>query len=259
MNPLQSRLALRARDPLTSLDAAIVLARSLGMVVPQLFALTILPWCVVLGGWVAWAPTSVLPWVVATAVYPLLQLPALELGATALFGEVPSAGRVVMRGLARLDVMMTLWVRGIVWAVTSVMCLGLPTVFLVPSTFWLAETVALEKRGIGPAIERAGRLSVSAPGHVLTACGVALFGPMIAVVAAESTGQALVSTVLQLGQPFGSLWDGTLTPWAMAGSLLAAPIVAWFRLILYLDSRTRIEGWDLQVAIDGIVSPGSTR
>ena len=48
------------------------------------------------------------------------------------------------------------------------------------------------------------------------------------------------SLILAMSAFFGML---------LGGLLVSAPVFAWYRLLLYLDSRTRLEGWDLQVGL----------
>jgi hypothetical protein len=68
-------------------------------------------------------------------------------------------------------------------------------------------------------------------------------------VTAEAVGQGLVSGVLQLGTPFGDVLLGEVTPFLILGILLSHPVYAIYRLLLYVDVRTRVEGWDLQVGL----------
>ena len=67
--------------------------------------------------------------------------------------------------------------------------------------------------------------------------------------AAESLGQGIIGFVFQLGAPFGALSSGDATPYLLMGVLLANPVNAMYRLLLYVDARTRSEGWDLQVRL----------
>ena len=64
-------------------------------------------------------------------------------------------------------------------------------------------------------------------------------------------GQLIVAQGLQLGQPFGSAMDLQVTPYLLFGMLAVQPLHALYRLLLYIDVRTRVEGWDLQVAFRG--------
>ena len=99
-------------------------------------------------------------------------------------------------------------------------------------------------------------LSVAA----ISLSGVLMPGPVFAVAVAKghrspaaglkiAIGHGIVEFLLQLGRPFGSLSNGEVTPYAVAGVLLAQPLIALYRLLLYVDVRTRLEGWDLQVSL----------
>lgn len=257
MDLSRSRLVLRDRGPLESLDAALVLARALGRAWLGTAVLAMLPWTVLLGAWVAWRPESPWPWVVAFVVGPLVQAPMLRLGEVALFGEVGPVWRVVASAIARVDVLAVLLGRGLVWGVTAVMCLGLPTAVIVPASWWLPETHALERRGLSAALRRSGHLASQSLGHVVIGATMTVVVPLLGVLAAETTMAAVVGTVLQLGAPFGSLFDGQGTPWAMAGLLGSWVLIAWARLVMYLDARTRTEGWDLQLEVDDLMRRGA--
>ena len=65
--------------------------------------------------------------------------------------------------------------------------------------------------------------------------------------AAETLGDAIIDSVLQLGQPFGDLWKEGGSGYALLGFFLAVPVVAAARFLKYIDVRTRKEGWDIQL------------
>jgi hypothetical protein len=56
----------------------------------------------------------------------------------------------------------------------------------------------------------------------------------------------LIGDILQLGKPFERLEDGG-SPYTLLGLLIAAPYVATARFLMYIDGRTRGDGWDIQV------------
>jgi hypothetical protein len=67
------------------------------------------------------------------------------------------------------------------------------------------------------------------------------------VFVAEELGNALVDDVLQLGRPLGRLWSDGGTAFALAGLFASVPYVATARFLQYIDTRTRSDGWDIQL------------
>ena len=116
------------------------------------------------------------------------------------------------------------------------------------------EAVLLE--GAGP-FQALGRSARAVRGQGLSAVGVAaamLVLPVAAVFATEISLDALVSVVLQLGEPFGNLWREGGTPYALAGFFLTVPLSAAARFLKYVDLRTRKEGWDIQLRFMAITA-----
>ena len=109
------------------------------------------------------------------------------------------------------------------------------------------EAVLLERHGISDALARARRFAF---GHydvlfrVLLAQGVAFVG---GAVLADQLGGALLDFGLQLGRPFGALFEGGSLS-ALLGLFAAVPFVASARFLQYIDGRTRRDGWDIQLA-----------
>ena len=68
------------------------------------------------------------------------------------------------------------------------------------------------------------------------------------LVAGELIGWFIVGELMP-SLDAGSVLDGVATVPAIAGMLLVQPFIAMYRLMLYVDVRTREEGWDLQVEL----------
>ena len=208
----------------------------------------VLPTAVVLTlGWI----TDTLVWVLAVAALltPLMRVPFTLLGARLLFRDEVVAADLgeALRGAAgaALALLVVSWVTlGV--GVGSLLLLWIPTQVAV---FFLPETLLLERVGVARGVRRSLVLATEQLGPVLVGVMmvVGLLGWGMAV--AEATGQAMMGTVLQLGAPFGSVLEGDVTPWVILGLVLVQPLVALFRLLLYVDVRTRLEGWDLQVGL----------
>jgi hypothetical protein len=118
-----------------------------------------------------------------------------------------------------------------------------------PALAYMTETALLERVAVSRGISRTMRLAGARPSNALvTALSWWLLTAWFALVG-EAAGQGLVGFVLQLGQPFGELAVDHVTPYVLGGVLVAQPLHAVYRLLLYVDVRTRLEGWDLQVAL----------
>jgi hypothetical protein len=74
--------------------------------------------------------------------------------------------------------------------------------------------------------------------------------------AAEALGQGLVGFTLQLGKPFGDLFEDGGSVFALIGFFLAIPYVAAARFLAYIDIRTRKEGWDIQLRFMSMAARG---
>ena len=70
----------------------------------------------------------------------------------------------------------------------------------------------------------------------------------------EIVGQAVLDDIFQAGKPFGSMLEDHGSPFALLGFLLSVPVVATARFLSYIDTRTRADGWDIQVRFLGIAS-----
>jgi hypothetical protein len=77
---------------------------------------------------------------------------------------------------------------------------------------------------------------------------------VVCVLGAELLMQGIISDLFMLGAPLGRLSSDGVTPYALAGLLLSAPLVATARFLQYIDARTRGDGWDIQVRFMAIAA-----
>lgn len=249
MNPHLCRIALRPRGPLEVFDLSLrLLATHAGRFV-RLGALFVLPPALAGGLVVSLTELDWLVLLLLPLIFFPLQAPATILGGRLLFADTISI-RAVLRelaGMIRPLGLAWLWQAGALSL--GVGCGFVPLVILLPVTAYVTETSLLERVGAARSFRRSARLAGSNPGIALAASagwvGLTAWGALVA----ESGGQALVGFVLQLGQPFGSLFGGQITPYLLFGALAIQPVYAIYRLLLYVDVRTRVEGWDLQVGL----------
>ncbi len=249
MNPNLCRVVLRPRSPLEVFDLTTQLVRARWRPLAWMTVLTVLvPWLVLLP--VCWLVDSSPALLAAPLLLStLVQAPFTLLGGRLLFSE-----EVQVR-----QVLGALWSRsaGLAWS-TSTIALGwcvallscgvlLPV--LQPGLLYLPETALLERVPMRRGVNRSVRLAGGHAGTALTGAGAWWVLTIWGAVVGEATGQALIAFLFQLGEPFGSAMAGDVTPWMIGGILLAQPLHALYRLLLYVDVRTRIEGWDLQVGL----------
>lgn len=84
---------------------------------------------------------------------------------------------------------------------------------------------------------------------VVAVVGSRIVAPLVCLMGLEWGGAAVWEVVLQ-GAPWGGgLTDGIVTPWTAGAPLVSGVVGTLWRFLLYVDTRTRAEGWDLRVAL----------
>lgn len=245
MNPNACRIALRPRSPLDVFDLSLRLLRERARPFARLSALVLTPIFVVLA-LLLWLSGGSF-WVLLVPFFfgAFLQAPFTVLAARLLFADQVSVGEVLRGTLSRL---LGLGLVALLLDFALPLSMAL-SILLWPVFLYSAEATLLERVPIGRAVSRSASLMSGAPMSAMLGAVLRIGLPCWGLLAGELLGQVVVDFVLQLGQPFGALATGHLTPFALAGVLLIQPLLAVFRLLLYVDARTRQEGWDLQVAI----------
>lgn len=139
------------------------------------------------------------------------------------------------------------------------------SLLVFPVAIWLwgralyaPEVVVVERPTAGTA-GRIGTLSAVSGENVVATRVWLLAVEVFAILAGESMGQLFVDGVLQMGTPWGSLWEGEVTPYALVGLIACQPLLALIRFAAYLDVRTRAEALDAWFAVWTASSTGESR
>lgn len=249
MNLRHARVVLRPRGGMEVLDLAAPFCMHNWRLFLPLMALALGPpftACLAARYLLGWSWVAV--WLSAVALGGLAHAPFTVACGELLFHDARDVrlASIVGRVLRRTP---SLLLAHVVVRLTNT--LAASTMFLLPFTagafLVVHEAVLLE--GAGP-FQALGRSARAVRGQSLAAVGVAtamLLLPVVAVFAMEISLDAVVSVVLQLGEPFGNLWRQGGTPYALAGFFVTVPVSAAARFLKYVDLRTRKEGWDIQL------------
>jgi len=121
----------------------------------------------------------------------------------------------------------------------------LPAVWAQALLLFLPEVILLEQAQVIPAMVRAGRIAHAQVGNVVL--GVLLMTGFIvgAPFLVDACGRMLLDDLFEIRAPEGltAVGGGVLS---VLGFWSAVPFVTTIRFLLYIDLRTRTEGWDIQ-------------
>ncbi|MFO0590099.1 MAG: hypothetical protein U0441_21335 [Polyangiaceae bacterium] len=140
-------------------------------------------------------------------------------------------------------------------AIATLPIISLP--FAWVALLFVHEASLLEGAGPAQACTRASRFVRGRGGEAFALLLMMLIAQTAGLLIGEVVGQSVLDDVFQAGKPFGSLWEDHGSPFAVVGFLLTVPVVATARFLSYIDTRTRADGWDIQVRFLGIASKDS--
>lgn len=247
MNPNLCTVVLRPRSPFEVFDLTLLYVRRHAGGFVRLGAVLVLP---------VWLVTSLLAWLTDGSpfvlVLPLLALPFVKAPFTLLGGHLLFSRDLGVGGALKALFDARLWgalfATGVMGGLFALVTFGFGLLFWMPMTAFVPESVLLERVSVGRSITRSRALGAGNLGDALLATVSAFWLTIWGGAVGEMGGQLIVAQGLQLGQPFGAVTDLQVTPYLLFGVLAVQPLHALYRLLLYIDVRTRVEGWDLQVA-----------
>lgn len=251
MSAPSASLELRERSVLDVLDLAVRFMSAHAKKYAALAGLVIVPGLVL--SWIAMVALGPLAaWGVALAFGLAAQVPFTLLASRLVFeDEVPL--RAVLGGA-----------RGALWRTSLarfiqvfLVALG-ASLFVVPAfwpattLFFVPEIVILERASADETITRANQVGAQRRGETLLAVLLLLGLEVAFLCLAELAGRAVLVDFLQLTP--GSVSGLPGRPLALAGYWLFVPYRATARFLLYINVRTREEGWDVQTRFAALAS-----
>ncbi len=244
----RSNVVLRPRTPASVADLAVRFVMDLA---PRRFVwlslwVLVPGWlgCVALRHWGAWDWGSV--WLVAFIYVTFAQGPFTVLCSRLLFEREVST-REVLRSYAQRapgHLWVTLLTRATVVLTTPVFGLGL---WLWGRYAFCHEAVLLEGMTGKHATRRAADLSTHSSSDVISTLSLMLLVQAGLVTMAELLGRGFIEWLLMmptLTQPFEEVGGSELS---VFGFFAATPFTAALRFLVYINGRTKHDGWDVQV------------
>jgi hypothetical protein len=251
MDVMRARVVLRERGMLDVADLALRFVAAHARAYAKLSAAVVLPgvaltWA---AGWLAgwWAA-----WVVAVVGAAFAGGPFVVLASRLVFADrarVREAMGVAARALPGIAVVR------LIQAVSLAFCAPLalaPWLGAGGSTLFVVEVRLLE--GIirpSAVLRRASGIAWARFGTTVAAVTALSVAPFASAALADFAGREVLSSGLELSPPpsmfdAGGSWLGFVGWWA------AVPLLTTARFLLYLDFRTRTEGWDIQTRFAAI-------
>jgi hypothetical protein len=252
MNVLEARVVLRDRSFLDVIDLAVrfflqhgrTYAKVAAIVLPPAYLVT---WCVAtLGGW-GWG------WLTAVVLSPLAAAPFTALASRLLFEAEAPVYDVLASTWSALPRLLAARLLQALALVVAAGCLVLPTLWVLALSFYANEVFVLERAAVGAGITRAQRLLSGQSGDVLLGLLFLWTLQLLAVVLGDVVGRSLLEDLLQIGAP-PSIFRAHGSAIALAAFWWYVPFEATCRFFLYINARTRTEGWDVQTRFAAIAA-----
>lgn len=255
--PSRARVTLRERPLVDVVDLAVRFCAAHARAYAKVAIVVVAPAFLVslaaaaAGGWV-------LGWVVAVVLAALADAPFVALASRLVFSDAVRV-RDVVRTSARA--VPRILAARVVQLVVLLLCLtlaGLPWLWAGPHLLFLVEVLVLERPPLRAAIYRSARIGKARFGEALSALVLLLLVRAAFTAFADLAGREVLSGLLEVRAPRSMFAAGG--SWlALAGWWCAVPVVASARFLVYLDVRTRTEGWDIQTRFAALASAAGDR
>jgi hypothetical protein len=131
-----------------------------------------------------------------------------------------------------------------------------PAVWFLAVALFVSEVAVLEHAGVAAALTRSARIVRQGSGQAVMALLLLAILHLLVVFAADSGGRTVITALLESRAP-AAIWDDGWSTLGLLGFWLFVPYLATARFLVYLDIRTRSEGWDIQTRFAALATRAS--
>jgi len=251
VNVLSAKIALRDRTLLDVLDLSLRFTVAHWRSFTMMSAIVNVP-CFLVSWQVAVHLNWYAGWACALALSGFAEAPFVALASRLVFDErvrTREALGVALRALPRLTVLRIIQATSII---ASALFFLVPGIWFAALFYFGAEVIVLEQTGATGSIGRLQRLGTGYFGDVVMALLAITALYALAIVLGDATFHAILEQLLQIRlRPTEDEIGG---PLALFSAWLALPTLTVARFFVYLNLRTRREGWDIQTRFAAIAA-----
>jgi hypothetical protein len=247
---MHARVALRERSLLDIVDLTVRFFATNARAYARLALVVLIPVFLMslglahVGGW-AWA------WFGTLAVATLVEAPFTSLASRLVFEEKVRVRDAVVAAARALPSLIGA-------RILQILAIGMAAMLVLFPVFWasavlsfVVEVIVLERSGTMAAFGRSSRIANTQLGEAVAATLLLAVLPVASVLLCDIAGREMLEGIFEVRPP-PPVWHSGGGWLALLGFWAAAPIVATARFFVYLNFRTRSEGWDIQTRFAAI-------
>lgn len=252
MNVLSAKVIFRERSAVDILDLAVRFLVVHGGAFARLSGMVLLP-CFVISLVVAKTVDWFVAWIVAVTLGFLAQVPFTLLASRLVFQDRVRTREVLKEAISSTPKILMMRVLTTVGIAASSFFFIIPALYLASVLFFMNEVVLLERATLGQSLGRAQKVAASSLGDAFVGVLIVTVLPALAVVLSEVGGRMILGELLQF-QPPRPAWEEGGSSLCLFGWFAMIPYVTTSRFFMYLNVRTRAEGWDIQTRFAAIAA-----
>ncbi len=252
MNILEARVALRDRTVIDVVDLALRFVMRSSVAYAKLSLIVLTPsflvtwWIAYDAGW-GWA------WTWTLLIAPFAASPFTALASRLMFAPSAEIGEVIRASLAALPRLLGVRILQFVGVAFGALAFLLPAAWFLALFLFTNEIVVLERATVGGALARMQRLLTGGSGDAILAVLFLLALHIMAVFLGDVVGRGILEDVLEIAPP-PSIFVAKGSTLGLAAFWCFVPFAATCRFLLYVNVRTRNEGWDVQTRFAAIAA-----